>query len=59
MNLKIIGIDLAKQVFQVCALSECNKVRFNKALPRAQLLDFLRQHEPTIVNDLWVSPILT
>ena len=49
MNLKIIGIDLAKQVFQVCALSECNKVRFNKALPRAQLLDFLRQHEPTIV----------
>jgi transposase len=43
MNCKIIGIDLAKNVFQVCLLGEDNKVISNKKIPRAKLLHTLRQ----------------
>lgn len=35
MKIKLLGIDLAKNVFQVCALNPANKVLFNRCLRRA------------------------
>lgn len=50
MKCKIVGIDIAKNVFQVCQLGEDNKVISNKKIPRAKLLDALRQlPESTLV----------
>jgi transposase len=42
MNLRAIGIDLAKNVFQVCGVNEHMKPQFNKRLKRNELLDFMR-----------------
>ena len=49
MKLRTIGIDLAKNVFQVCGVNEHMKQQFNKRLRRNELLDFMRQQEPTLV----------
>ena len=49
MKLRTIGIDLAKNVFQVCGVNEHMKPQFNKRLKRLELLDFMRQKEPTMV----------
>ena len=49
MKLRTIGIDLAKNVFQVCGVNEHMKPQFNKRLKRNELLDFLRQLAPTVV----------
>lgn len=49
MKLKTITIDLAKNVFQVCGVNEHIKSQFNKKLRRSELLDFMRQQEPTTV----------
>ena len=38
-----IGIDLAKNVFQVCGMSRSGKVLFNKKLKRNRVLDFCCQ----------------
>ena len=45
MKYKVISMDIAKNVFQVCALDHHHKVRFNKQVSRAKLLDTLRQLE--------------
>ena len=37
MNTKIVGIDLAKDVSQMCALSRTNQVIFNRSVRRAAL----------------------
>ena len=50
MKLRTIGIDLAKNVFQVCGVNERMKPQFNKRLKRNELLDFMRQQEPTMVD---------
>jgi len=49
MKCKIIGIDLAKNVFQVCGVNEHLKPLFNKKISRKELLKFLAIQEPTIV----------
>jgi transposase len=49
MKLKTIGIDLAKNVFQVCDVNKHMKPQFNKRLKRNKLLDFMRQQPPTMV----------
>ncbi len=38
---KLIAIDLAKNVFQVCALNQKHKIVFNKSVKRGQLVDFI------------------
>src|ERR1700716_3277927 len=45
----IIGIDLAKRVFQVHAASKTGRPVLRKKVPRAQLLSFLAKQPPTIV----------
>ena len=48
-NHSILGIDLAKNFFQVCALNKANKVQFNRKLTRNKLAEFMQQQEPTLV----------
>ena len=43
MTVKTVGLDLAKDVFQVHGISENGRVIFNKAIKRAKLLAFLRR----------------
>lgn len=49
MSFSLIGIDLAKNVFQVCALNEADKVVFNRGMNRQKLSTFLAQTETTTV----------
>lgn len=44
MNITLIGIDLAKNVLQVCGVNHAGKAIFNRQVRRANLLDFLAQH---------------
>ena len=43
-NVTTLGIELAKNVFQVCGLNRARKVVFNRAVSRAKLVDLIRQH---------------
>ena len=49
MKLKRIGVDLAKQVFQVHGVDSHEQVKCRKQLKRHQMLDFFRQLEPCVV----------
>lgn len=49
MKLKRIGVDLAKQVFQVHGVDSHEQVQCRKQLKRAQMLDFFRNLEPCLV----------
>lgn len=49
MNCSVISIDIAKNVFQVCALDNTRKPIFNKKIKRSNLIHQLRQFEPTLV----------
>lgn len=41
MNVTLIGIDLAKTIFQVCGVNQAGKVVFNRTVKRKDLLLFL------------------
>jgi len=43
MDIKLLAVDLAKNVFQVCALGEHNNVIFNKKLTRSKFHLFMAQ----------------
>lgn len=49
MKVKLIGIDLAKNVFQICALNQSGRVLFNRSVRRSQLAEQLQNIEPTTV----------
>ena len=49
MKIKLLGIDLAKNVFQLCALNQANKVLFNRTVRRAQLHSAVAKLEPTTI----------
>ena len=49
MKLKRIGVDLAKQVFQVHGVDSHEQVICRKQLKRARMLDFFRQCDPCLV----------
>mgnify|MGYP006287179409 FL=1 len=44
MNVTLIGIDLAKSVFQVCGVNQAGKPLFNRQVRRARLLATLQQY---------------
>lgn len=44
MQVTLIGIDLAKNVFQVCGVNQAGRPLFNKQLSRAKLTAFLAQY---------------
>ena len=41
-----VGIDLAKNIFQVCAVNAQGKIVFNKTIKRLQLNDFVANIQP-------------
>lgn len=45
-----IGLDLAKSVFQVHAISEDGHIAVRRALRRSQVLEFFRHIEPCLVG---------
>ena len=49
MKYRIIGIDLAKNVFQVCALDHQGKVAFNKRLSRNKFPEFIQQLPSSLI----------
>jgi len=49
MKYRTISIDLAKNIFQVCALDINQNVKMNRKVGRNKLLDLLRQMETTTV----------
>ena len=49
MKCKTIGIDLAKNVFQVCGVNKHLKPLFNDKVQRRDLLQYLAKLEPTTV----------
>ncbi len=49
MNVTLIGIDLAKSVFQVCAVNQQGKVVFNRQVRRARLMELLVQYPDAVM----------
>lgn len=49
MQVSIIGIDLAKNVFQVCGVNQAGKQLFNKTLSRAKLFNFILGYPDAII----------
>ncbi len=49
MQVKLIGIDLAKNVFQICGVKQAGKVVFNRQRTREKLLAELRKYPETPV----------
>ncbi|KZQ70235.1 hypothetical protein A3N56_14675 [Klebsiella aerogenes] len=45
-KIRVVGIDIAKSVFQVCAWMIDDSVAWNRKISRQKLLDTLRQFEP-------------
>ena len=50
MQVTTVGIDLAKNVFQVHGIAENGAVVFNRAIWRAQLLAFFKGLPPCLVG---------
>lgn len=50
MNIKRIGIDIAKQVFQIHGVDRFEKVLVRKQLRRAQMLDFFKNLSPCLIG---------
>ena len=48
-HITLIGIDLAKTVFQVCGLNKANQKQFNKQVKRRAFLDEVRQHPNAVI----------
>lgn len=48
-KLKLIAIDLAKNVFQVCGLNHHQQMKMNKALRRSEIAEYMAQQPPTLV----------
>lgn len=49
MNITLIGIDLAKNVFQVCGVNCAGKPVFNKQIRRHKLFEFIAQYPETAI----------
>lgn len=49
MKVCLIGIDLAKNILQVCGVNQAGKPVFNKALKRNKLLSFLNDYPDAII----------
>ena len=50
MHITTIGLDLAKNIFQVHGITETGEVAFNRALRRSQVLEFFSRLEPCLVG---------
>lgn len=44
MKVTLIGIDLAKTIFQLCGVNQASKPVFNRKLRRNRLIEYLSQY---------------
>lgn len=49
MKVTLIGIDLAKNILQVCGVNQGCKVVFNRQIKREKLFEFLCQHPDAVI----------
>ncbi len=49
MKLKRVGVDLAKQVFQIHGVDSHEQVKYRKQLKRGEMLNFFKHLEPCLV----------
>lgn len=49
MKVTLIGIDLAKTVFQVCGVNQAGKPVFNRQIRRNRLWDFLTRYSDAVI----------
>ncbi|MCL1091952.1 transposase, partial [Shewanella profunda] len=49
MKITLIGIDLAKNVLQVCGVNQAGKAVFNRTIKRTQLLKTLVQYPEAVI----------
>ena len=56
MQVTTIGVDLAKNVFQVHGITATEEVVFNKPLRRAQFLPFFAKLERSVVMSFTAGP---
>ncbi len=49
MNVTLVGIDLAKSVFQICGVNQAGKPLFNRQVRRGRLLAALQQHSDATI----------
>lgn len=50
MDIKVIGLDLAKNVFQVAGLDTCGRTVLRRRLRRAEVLGFFAKFQPVLVG---------
>jgi transposase len=50
MEITTIGLDLAKNIFQVHGITENEEVAFNRPLRRAKLLPFFTKLDPCLIG---------
>ena len=50
MQVTTVGLDLAKNIFQVHGITEDGAVAFNKSLRRVQMLDFFKNLKPCLIG---------
>jgi transposase len=55
MQITTIGLDIAKNVFQVHGIDAAEKVVVRKQLPRGQVLKFFAALPPCLVGTDWRS----
>ena len=49
MKVTLIGIDLAKTIFQVCGVNQAGKPVFNRTIRRVGLLSFVSRYPDAVV----------
>ena len=49
MHVTTVGLDLAKNIFQVHGITDSGDVVFNQSLRRAQVLSFFERLEPCLI----------
>jgi transposase len=50
MNIKVLGIDLAKHIFQVHGIDASGKESIKKKMTREELLEFIMKLPPCIIG---------
>ena len=50
MSITTIGLDLAKNIFQVCGVTADGAIAFNRPVRRARLLKFFEKQPPCLVG---------
>jgi len=50
MKIKVLGIDLAKHLFQLHGVDERGRVQLRKKLSRSKLLEFIAQLPPCLIG---------